>query len=140
MARTKEERQQDRQQRKQKLQELIQAAENVPDLSNEDYMQNYEKEFDKIWPLLKAGLQFAESLRVTGDKADAALAEVVSIGNNMAAGTAGKAEKDQFEQKLAKIWKVARVGISAAMVLTNDKVDAILERILAIGDWITGDK
>lgn len=137
MGRTKEERQAQRQERKQKLEALISAAENVPEMSDSEMMQNYEKQFDKVWPLMKAALQFAASLRVTGNKADAALEEIVTIGDRMAAGDATAADKDQFEQKLSKIWGVARMGISAAMVLTNDKVDAVLEKVLGIGDWIT---
>ncbi|GEM_PF-3239026 len=145
MAKTKEERaaaraarQAKRKERKQKIEEMITAAKNVPDLSDSDFMEDYKTKFNQVWPVLKPALQFAEQMKATGKKADAAIAEIITIGDSMAAGNASEADADSFQKKLENIWKYVRMVLSAATVLTNDDVDNVIDKVLAIGDWITG--
>ena len=127
-----------RQEKKQKFNELVTAAKNVPDYSDSEFVGSYKAKFNEIWPLMRAALNFVESLKASGEKMDAAIAEIIVIGDKMKSGTATDAESTQFEEKLGKIWKVVRMLLSAATVLTDDKVDDIIEKVLGIGDWVTG--
>ena len=123
--------------RRQKINEMIEAAKNVPDLSDSDFMEDYKSKFDKVWPVLLPALEFAEQLKVTGKKADAAINELIAIGNSMAEGKATDDQADDFQDKLEDIWKYVRMALSAATVLTNDDVDDVIDKIIGIGDWIT---
>lgn len=145
MSKTKEERaanrearKQKRQERQAKINEMIAASKNVPDLSDSDFMSDYESVFGKIWPMLKPALEFAEQMKATGEKTDAVLQELITIGNSMEAGTASAADIDTFQTKLKNIWKFVRMVLSAATVLTNDDTDKVIDKVLGIGDWITG--
>ena len=74
---------------------------------------------------------------MTGEKTDAALNELVAIGDSMVQGNASQAEVTAFQSKLEHIWKFVRMALSAATVLTNDDVDEVIDKIIGIGDWIT---
>lgn len=144
MAKTKEERRANREKRrvkrklrKEKFNDLLDKVKSTPEPTEEEFLQDPKENFHKYWPILRAVLDFAIVLKVTGENVDDILAKIVVIGNKMYNGTAEEGESDEFIEKLHKVWGISRKALTIVTIVTDDKTDEVIEKAIAIGDWIS---
>lgn len=123
--------------RKEKFKKIIDLAKDVPELTDDDFLEEPKQKFNTYWPALEAVLDYVAFLRITGEKIDLVIYRIIAIGNKMYDGQASDEESEEFIDKMQQIWGIARRVLSAATVLTDDKTDELIEKIIAIGDWIT---
>jgi hypothetical protein len=84
-------------------------------------------------------LDFIVTLKITGEKFDMVIYRVIAIGSKMQDGNATDQESEEFIEKMQYIWNLVRKLASLVTILTDDKTDEIIEKIIAIGDWITSN-
>ncbi len=144
MAKTKEERQANREKRKnrrklrkEKFSSIIKKVNETPEPTDAEFLQDPKERFKQYWPILHAVLDFAVVLKVTRKKVDKVLLRIIDIGNKMYDGTADEGESAEFMKKLQKVWGIARKALSITTAVTDDKTDAVIEKAIAIGDWIS---
>lgn len=92
--------------------------------------------FNQIWPILDPALKFA--MTYTNADTDKVLQDVWDAGNAISTGGAN-ADESAFQQKFDEIWDKVSSYLELIQTFTNDKVDAIIDKVLDIGDWIAGD-
>lgn len=124
--------------RKAKFQELIKLATTTPDPPSNFADTDFAERFDKYWPVLNAALSYAVSMKITGKKTDAKLNGLITIGDNIVGSTATDAEQAHFIKTMKNIWGITSRILNMVTVFTDDKTDEVLEKIISIGDWITG--
>lgn len=127
--------------RRTKLKAIETAAENAKftvDLDS-DPPPKFITVFDEVWPVLEPVLAYLESLKVTGPKSDAVLADVIASGNQIKNG-ASEAEQNKFVQDLDKVWKYVNMGLGILKAAVGDKADAVIDDIIDVGDWLTGSE
>lgn len=124
--------------RREKFQTLLsvfQTDTRATDALDDDNLA-YQEKFTKIWPLFSAGLEWGISLRITGKKLDKVLERLNTIGNKMASQPVTSDEEKEFLDLLDKIWWPVELALDGVQIFTGDKVDAVLDRITDIGDWM----
>ena len=122
-----------RQNRRDKLQALIQMADGIH-LPDDDQVVDAVADFKKYWPFLKAGLQFAESLRITGDKLDNRLQAIVTKGDSLADDPDLATKINELVTTAEGYWVKTRSILIIATRLTGDKTDEVIDKVIAIGD------
>lgn len=144
MAKTKEERQANREirrarkkLRKEKFKALLNHVNNVPEPTDDEFLQNPKEKFNTFWPTLRSVLDFAAFLKVTGEKVDIVLYRIIIVGDKMYNGNESEAESEEFMEKLQQIWGTSRKVLAAVTIFTDDKTDEIIEKAIGIGDWIS---
>lgn len=144
MTKTKEERAANRAKRKnrrelrkEKFNTLIKMVNETPEPSDDDFLQDPKEKFQTYWPVLHAVLDFAVVLKVTRKKVDKVLLRIIDVGNKMYDGTDEEGESAEFMKKLQKVWGIARKALSITTIVTDDKTDDVIEKAIAIGDWIS---
>jgi len=144
MAKTKEERAANRtkrknrrQVRKEKFKVILAKVNDTPEPSENDFLQDPKEKFKQYWPVLHAVLDFAVELKVTRKKVDKVLLRIIDVGNKMHDGTADEGESAEFMKKLEKVWGIVRKALSISTIVTDDKTDEVIEKAIAIGDWIS---
>jgi hypothetical protein len=95
--------------------------------------------FNQVWPILKPILEYAEMVRLTGPGADKAIRIVIELGERISTGAASDAEESAFIGTLDTIWEPVKTVLGILATFTDDKVDEVLNKIVEIGDWITGE-
>lgn len=141
---TKEERQarraarkQRRAAQKQRVQDIISAAKNLPEVSDDASVQTLQADFTKYWPVLKEVLEWVANSNFVGKKTKNALLDAVALGDQ-AANTPDDADANRkFVEAVNKYWKTVRVILNVATVWTNDDQDKVIEKIILIGDILT---
>ena len=101
----------------------------------------YEEQFSKVWPAVRAALEFSISLRISRERLDKTLSRIVLIGDKMATGNDLTDEESlEFLEKLERVWDWVRGILTVVIALSPDgKVDQVIDKIIEIGDWILGD-
>lgn len=136
---TKAERKERRQARRAKLQDIIKDVQELPDVSGDAGVQKVEADFKKYWPTIQSVLQWGEEAKFTGKKADQAINAIIELGNQAADNPDDATAKSKFVAAANKYWKPIKIALNAVMILwANDKEDAAIEKIMAIGDILTG--
>ena len=125
--------------RRAKLAEIIHLASSTPDVPEEFENSDFAERFTEYWPLLRAGLEFVEDSWLTGKKTDEALQHIVAVGDNVTRQEVESHEMEDFIEKIQKIWDVVSRVLYVATVFTNDDTDEVLEKIIDIGNWVTGE-
>jgi len=95
--------------------------------------------FNQVWPILKPILEYAEMVRLTGPGADKAIRIVIDLGERISTGAASDAEESAFIGTLDSVWEPVKTVLGILATFTDDKVDEVLNKIVEIGDWITGE-
>ena len=95
--------------------------------------------FNQVWPILKPILEYAEMVRLTGPGADKAIRIVIELGERISTGAASDAEESAFIGTLDSVWEPVKTVLGILATFTDDKVDEVLNKIVEIGDWITGE-
>ncbi|MGD1847802.1 MAG: hypothetical protein ACFB10_20610 [Salibacteraceae bacterium] len=127
-----------RAERRAKFKELIELASTTPDPPDNFGDSDFAERFDKYWPVLRQALDYAIALKVTGKKTDAKLGALVTIGDNIVGNSATDADKEHFISTMKKIWGITSRILNMVTVFTDDKTDKVIDKIISIGDWITG--
>jgi hypothetical protein len=123
--------------RKTKFEELMTRVNEVPDFPPDGTTPDYAIKFEIYWPLTKAALQFADSARITGPKIDLQIQRIIELGDGMVNSPDNNPESEFF-QTIQKAWKVIRTILIAITAFTNIKSDEKIDKLIEIGDWITG--
>lgn len=136
---TRAERKAKRQARRAKLQQIIEDVQQLPDVSGDAQVQQVEADFKKYWPTFKSVLEWAEDANFTGKKADQAINAIIELGDQAADQPDDSSAKSKFVTAANKYWKPIKIALNAVMVVwANDKEDEAIEKIMAIGDILTG--
>lgn len=96
--------------------------------------------FNSIWKILQPALEYAELIRLTGPKADAAIRTVLDLGTRISTGNANEQEKSLFIQKYDAIWGIASQALEIIKTFTDDKADEVIDKVIDIGDWMADQK
>ena len=96
--------------------------------------------FNSIWVILKPALEYAELIRITGPKADAAIRTVLDLGARISTGNASDEEQTLFIQKYDAIWGFASQALEIIKTFTDDKADEVIDKVIDIGDWMSSEK
>lgn len=123
--------------RSEKLKKTLELARNTPEPEDDDFLKLPKEKFMLYWPALEAVLDFIATLKITGEKFDMVIYRIIAIGSKMLDGTATDQEGEEFVEKMQYIWNLVRKLATLATILTDDKTDDVIEKIIAIGDWIT---
>lgn len=135
----KAERKERRQARRAKLQTIITDVQQLPDVSGDAGVKEVEANFKKYWPTIKSVLEWGEEAKFTGKKADQAINAIVELGDQAADSPDDAVAKSKFVAAANRYWHPIKIALNAVMILwANDKEDAAIEKIMAIGDILTG--
>lgn len=129
----RQERQKARKEKKRILKEMMALAGKIK-LPDEDQAIDLAKDFKKYWPFMKSGLQFAESLRLTGARADRRLNALIAAGDKVAADPNFAKKIDAFSKDLQGYWKKARTMLIITTRFTGQKVNDTIDKIINVGD------
>lgn len=141
---TKEERKANREIRKakrklrnEKFKKVLELAGQIPEPEDENFLKLPKEKFKLYWPAMEAVLDFIATLKITGEKFDKVIYRIIAIGSKMEDGSASVQEGEEFIEKMQHIWKLVRKLATLVTLLTDDKTDEVIEKIIAVGDWIT---
>lgn len=110
---------------------IVSDIENIKDV---DLSKNYEDVFKEVWPFLKPLLQFLIDLKITNSKFDSTAGEIIVLGDDIYNGKS--TDITVFGSKLEIIWEYIVLILKFIKLFTNDKTDAIIDKIIEIGNWI----
>lgn len=121
--------------RAQQFDTLLSEIQKAPELPADGAMPEYQVAFEKYWPVVKAALTYVESAKITGAKMDGKIRDIITLGDSVDGGT----DPSAFREKLLDVWKVIRVILISVTVFNkNDADDEKIDKILEIGDFISG--
>jgi hypothetical protein len=124
--------------RKQAFDKFIEAVKAFKDLDLKQAI-GYQEKFLKVWPAIKPTLEFAITLKFTGQGFDNAAQEIITLGDNIFKGNSSEANKTEFLNKLKDIWEKIDMTLEIIKYVTNDKTDAIIDKVIEIGEWLFAD-
>ncbi|MBU2912738.1 hypothetical protein [Reichenbachiella agariperforans] len=130
-----------RAEQREQLKELISGLNevNITDLPDtEEGTPALVEKFNEIWPILKPALKFAISVKLTGEKADKVLSEILKAGEVISLGGSDEAVSD-FIEKFKDAWGTIEFVLGLIQILTPNNVDKVIDDVLEIGDWIAGE-
>ena len=123
--------------RKGKFSELMTKVKETPDLPDDVAAPDYVDKFKTYWPVVRAGLEFAESTKITRPKMDLGIQRVIELGNGMAENPVFD-PGSEFIQKIQKAWRIIRtILIAITIFITDDENDDKIDKLIEIGDWIS---
>jgi len=96
----------------------------------------YKDKFKQVWPAVKSTLEFAIILKFTGEKFDMTARQIVGTGNVLYGSEVSDANALDFLARLAAIWENIESVLEIVKAVTDDKTDAVLDKIVEIGDWL----
>ena len=120
-----------------KFSKLMTKVKETQDFPEDVEDQDYGKNFKIYWPVVRAGLEFAESAKITREKMDLRIGHVIELGDGMAKDPKFDPESE-FIQKVQKAWRIIRtVLIAITIFITDDENDDKIDKLVEIGDWIS---
>jgi hypothetical protein len=124
--------------RRSKFDELITRVRNVQDFPDDGSTPVYETDFIIYWPVIRAALDFVESSKITRPKMDLQIQRIIQLGDGMAENPAYD-PNSEFILIVQKTWRIIRsILIAISVFLTKEKTDERIDKLIEIGDWITG--
>ena len=124
--------------RKQKFSELMAIVNQAPDFPDDGSTPDYARNFMTYWPLAKAALEFAESSRITRPKMDLQIQRIIVMGDGMT-GSPVSDPDSEYIMKFQKTWRIIRtVVIALTVFVKNEKTEDRVDKLIEIGDWISG--
>ncbi len=130
-----------RKERRQDLNDFISALNNANTVATPDDDSNPPTvlgKFNEIWPILKPALKFTISLKLTKEKVDQVLEEVIKAGDVVASGGSDESV-GVFIKKFKPAWSKIETALELVQIVTPNNVDNVLDDIIEIGDWIAGE-
>ncbi len=124
--------------RREKLDELMTKVKQAPDFPEDGTTPDYTKNFRVYWPVVKAGLVYAETAKITRPKMDLQIQKIIALGDSMAASPVFDPDSE-FILNIQKTWRIIRtILIAITVFITNENKDDMMDKLIEIGDWITG--
>jgi hypothetical protein len=96
----------------------------------------YKEKFKQVWPAVKPTLEFAIILRFTGEKFDMTAKQIVVAGDILYGNQLSEPDAIDFLAKLSSVWENIDTVLEIVKVASDDKTDAVLDKIIEIGDWL----
>ena len=127
------ERDQIRAKRKKNFQKLKDKFEKMAD-PPEDATR--EQKFKAYWPFFERVLIFLRDLKITKERADLKIDEIIEWGNSVKSGEA-VGTSNQFAKRFGKAWKGIRFILKFASFI-REKWDTVIDKIIDIGDFLAG--
>lgn len=124
-----------RMERKQAFGKFLEAIMIFKDISLKEKL-SYKDKFKQVWPAVKPTLEFATILKFTGEKFDMTAKQIVVTGDNLYGNEISDTEAIDFLAKLSGIWENIDNVLEIVKAVTDDKSDAVLDKIIEIGDWL----
>ncbi len=124
-----------RMERKQAFGKFLEAIMIFKDISLKEKL-SYKDKFKQVWPAVKPTLEFATILKFTGEKFDMTAKQIVVTGDNLYGSEISDTEAIDFLAKLSGIWENIDNVLEIVKAVTDDKSDAVLDKIIEIGDWL----
>ena len=124
-----------RMERKQAFGKFLEAIMVFKDISLKEKL-SYKDKFNQVWPAVKPTLEFAIILKFTGEKFDMTAKQIVVTGDNLYGSKISDTEAIDFLAKLSGIWENIDNVLEIVKAVTDDKSDAVLDKIIEIGDWL----
>jgi len=124
-----------RMERKQAFGKFLEAIMVFKDISLKEKL-SYKDKFNQVWPAVKPTLEFAIILKFTGEKFDMTAKQIVVTGENLYGSKISDTEAIDFLAKLSGIWENIDNVLEIVKAVTDDKSDAVLDKIIEIGDWL----
>jgi len=127
-----------RKEKKVKFKEIVSVTSNANiTIDLDDSEPKFVDAFNQIWPILKPILEYAQLIKVTGEKVDKVIQTVIDIGVRISSGNASPDEQTTFIKTLDSIWTPVKAVLGIIVSFTNSKVDKVINKVIDIGDWIT---
>lgn len=124
--------------RKEKFDELMVRVKDTPGFPEDGSTPDYVQKFKTYWPPVKAALMFAESTRITRPKMDLQIQRIILLGDGMADNSVFDPDSE-FIIKAQNAWRTVRtILISITAITKSDTNDDKTDKLIEIGDWITG--
>jgi hypothetical protein len=124
--------------RREKFDKLMDRVDQTPGFPDDGSTPSYVQDFKTYWPLVKAALEFAESSKITRPKMDLKIQRIIELGDGMA-DNPDNDPQSEFIQQTQKTWRIIRtILIAITVFITKDKTDNKIDKLIEIGDWITG--
>jgi hypothetical protein len=124
--------------RKERFRELMIKVKETPGFPEDGSTPDYVENFKTYWPLVRSALEFVECSRITRPKMDLKIREIIDLGDRLAGDPDFDPESD-FIIKLQKAWRVIRtILIAVTVFITNSKDDEKIDKLIEIGDWVSG--
>jgi len=124
--------------RKEKFDELMTKVKQTPGFPEDGATPDYVQNFRVYWPVVKAGLVYAEAAKITRPKMDLQIQRIILLGDGMADSPVFDPDSE-FVVKTQKAWRIIRtILIAITVFITNEKKDDKIDKLIEIGDWITG--
>lgn len=134
----KTKRQQRKKIRNEKFGELMTKVKETPGFPDDGSTPDYVNKFKTYWPVVKAVFEFAESTNITRPKMDLQIQRIIELGDGMAEDSDFDPQSE-FIVKTQKAWRIIRtILITITAFITNDKNDDKIDKLIEIGDWISG--
>lgn len=124
-----------RKERKAAFSKFLEALSAFKDLDLKERLPFREK-FKQVWIPVKATLEFAIILKFTGEKFDMTARQIVVAGDDLYGVDVSEADALDFLAGLASVWENIEIVLEIAKIVTDDKTDAVLDKITEIGEWL----
>jgi hypothetical protein len=128
-------RKQHRKERKAAFDKLIEALKAFMDIDLKEKLP-YKDKFKQVWPAVKPTLEFAVILNVTGEDFDTTAKQLILYGDSLYAKEMTEQEAIGFMGDLKEIWNTVEPALDTLKIAVPDKVDAVIDKIQEIGDWL----
>ena len=110
------------------------------DLDPEDGSEpKFEQVFEAIWPVMGPTVKWLELQPITGEKTDAVLSTIYTLGEQISKGEGNADTQDKFVNCINKIWGPVRIALNLVKTFTDDKIDDVIDDVIDVGDWLTGN-
>lgn len=96
----------------------------------------FKEKLKQVWPAIKPTLEFVIILRITGVKFDAEANQLVIFGDKLFKGEVTEQDSIDFLSDLADIWDTIESVLEILKIVVGDKADAVIDKIIEIGDWL----
>jgi hypothetical protein len=128
-------RKQYRKERKEAFEKLIVALNAFMDIDLKEKLP-YKDKFKQVWPAVKPTLEFAITLNITGEKFDTPAKQLVLFGDSLFSKAVTDQEAMDFLSDLSEIWDMIEKVLDVLKIVVPDKVDAVIDKIIEIGEWL----
>lgn len=124
-----------RKERKQAYTKFLEAIMVFKDLELKEKL-SYKEKFRQVWPAIKPTLEFAVILKFTGDKFDMSARQVLVFGDQLYGSEITDEGAVEVLTRLSGIWENIESVLEIIKVITDDKTDAIIDKVIEIGEWL----
>lgn len=115
------------------VQELLANLKTTIDPSKPFDPAEVVKKWKQIWTPVRKVLEYAKAMKLTGDRADKKLDEIIALGDKVA----DPATLQSFLAAIKKVWKIVRVVLVPLSHTGKPEFQAAVQKFITILDWLT---